>query len=548
MRIRVSQVAMPLGGAEADVPALAAVRVGIDPAAVRRAQIVRRSLDARHQHRICFVYTVDLDVPDDLRPEKGTFFFSGHEHVDHGEDAGPEKRSVPFGGREAPAGDRPPLPGPIVVVGAGPAGLFAALALAENGYAPLLLERGQPVERRIDDLAQFQATRQVNPESNWLFGEGGAGAMSDGKLTSRIGDPRIARVLETLVDCGAPADILIDAQPHVGTDRLRDVLPRLRARITAAGGEVRFNTRVDGLVVERGALRAVRAGETRLPAGLVCLAIGHSARDTFEGLARAGVPMEPKPFQLGLRIEHRQADLDRARYGPSAGHPALPPATYQLVAKGRRIPRSVATFCMCPGGQVVPAVSEPSRLCTNGMSAHARNGPFANSALVVTMDPNDFGRAALDGIEFQRRWEGLAFELAGGDYTAPAQRVGDFLASRDSKPPLKTSYPFGVRPVSMREILPATAAESIARALPVLADRLSIFADPDAVLLGPETRATSPVRILRDPETRVSPGVAGLYPIGEGAGYAGGIMSAAVDGLKTAEAIIRAYAPPARSV
>jgi len=562
MLIRVDQVSLPLGLPESDLPARACARIGADPAALRRCHVVRRSLDARHQNRIRFVYTMDLDLPDDV----GRLRLRGARPLPDQ----PEPEEPLIAGTQ-------PLPGPVVIVGAGPAGLFAALRLAEHGYAPLVLERGQPVERRIEDLGRFRDTRSPDPDSNLLFGEGGAGTFSDGKLTTRIGDRRVRHVLETLVGCGAPDDVLIDAMPHIGTDRLREIIPRLRARIEAAGGAVRFGCRVDGLVIEKRALVGVRAAGTRIRAGLVCLAIGHSARDTYRMLAEAGVPLAGKPFQMGLRIEHRQADLDRARYGPDAGHPDLPPAHYQLVARGRDIPRPVATFCMCPGGVVVPAVSEPGRLCTNGMSDRTRSGPFANSGLVVTVEPRDVGAAPLagvgvpvlatqpserflrgqrnrqrgrapaplDGVEFQRRWEGAAFDLAGGDYTAPAQRVGDFLAERTSAEPIESTYPLGVRPVSMRAILPPLVATSIARAMPILARRLSIFADAAAVLVGPETRASSPVRILRDPETRASTRIAGLYPVGEGAGYAGGIMSAAVDGLRTAETIIRTFAPPA---
>lgn len=558
MRIRVSQVSVPLGTPEDDVPARACARIGADPAALRQGLIVRRAVDARHQNDIRLVYTVDLDLSE---TGAGRLHLRGAERLP---EPAPEpqqngvrhlcgeapRRRTDLRPRQSRRETLPPgcltpfsLPGPVVVVGAGPAGLFAAWCLAEHGYAPLLIERGQPVERRVQDLERFHQTRVLDPESNWLFGEGGAGTFSDGKLTTRIGDPRVRTVLETLVACGAPEDILIDSHPHVGTDRLREVVPRLRGRIEAAGGTVRFGTRMDQLEFEGDRVAALRVGAERIPAGMVCLAVGHSARDTYRMLAEAGVPLAGKPFQMGLRIEHRQADLDRARYGRHAGHPALPHAEYRLVAKGPHVPRAVATFCMCPGGVVVPAVSEPGHLSTNGMSHLARDGPFATSALVVTVEPADFGTGPLDGVAFQRHWEARAFELAGGDYTAPAQRVADFLAGRPSVGPLQTSYALGVRPVDLREIVPPTVGLSIARSIPVLGERLSIFRDGSAVLLGPEARASSPVRILRDPDTRASTRFAGLYPIGEGAGYAGGIVSSAVDGLLTAETIIRTFAP-----
>ena len=531
MLIRVEQVRLPLGAAEEELPHLACARIGVKSSLLRAWRIVRRSLDARHPHDIHFVYHVDLDLPDEAG---GRLRLRGARVLEAEKDA---REEVQPGSR--------PLPGPVVVVGAGPAGLFLALALAEAGYRPLVIERGQPVEKRRRDLQDFLRTRRPDPDSNLLFGEGGAGTFSDGKLTTGIGDRRVRRVLETFVACGAPRDILVDAQPHLGTDRLREVIPRLRRRIEAAGGEVRFGCRLDRVLLEKGAVRGLVAGGSRLRAGLLCLAIGHSARDTYRMLAESGVPMTAKPFQMGLRVEHPQADLDRSRYGPSAGHPDLPPASYRLTARGRNVPRPVTTFCMCPGGVVVPAVSEPGHLATNGMSPSARDGACANSALVLTVGPEEFGSGPLDGVAFQRRWEKRAFELAGSDSSAPAQRMADFLAGRPSTGPIPSTYPLGTRPVMLAEILPPVAALSIARAVPLLDQRLGVFDRPETVLLGPETRASSPVRILRSPETRASVRIAGLYPVGEGAGYAGGIVSAAVDGLCTAETIIRTFAPPA---
>ncbi len=430
-----------------------------------------------------------------------------------------------------------------LVVGMGPGGLFAALTLARAGFCPTVVERGKPVEQRAKDVAAFWNGGPFDPESNVQFGEGGAGTFSDGKLNSGIRDPRCRAVLETFCRAGAPESILWQAKPHVGTDHLKAVVRALREEIIALGGDVRFETLLTGLKIEDGAVTGAELkgpeGAYTLPADAVILAVGHSARETFEMLYREGASLSRKPFAIGARVEHLQSRIDRAQYGAAAGHPALGAADYKL-AVHLNGGRSVFTFCMCPGGQVVAAASEAGGVVVNGMSLYARDGANANSALLVNVLPEDFGgEDPLAGVRFQQKWERAAFLAGGGDYRAPAQRVGDFLARKASRGPgeVAPSYRPGVAWGSLDPCLPEFVTGALREALPLLDRKLKGFAHPDAVLTGVETRSSSPVRVERGPDCQSN--IRGLYPCGEGAGYAGGIMSAAVDGMRCAEAAMR---------
>ena len=542
---------------------------------VRRAYLLRRSVDARHRDDVHFVACVGV-VDGERGGACGEADTCG-EDGDNGRGEEEPRAVVPFAQRPLPdavscageVGDdaaHPDEAGRPIVVGAGPAGLFAALELAEAGCCPLLVERGVCVDERRADVERYLATRVLDTRSNVQFGEGGAGTFSDGKLTCGKNSPLSRRVLESFVAAGAPPEILWQAKPHIGTDVLGGVVKELRARIVACGGKVLFRTQLVGIEADGGQLRAalLRGAddeETRVACRQLVLACGHSARDTFEMLRAAGVGLERKPFSIGVRVEHLQRAIDRAQYGAAAGHPALGAADYKLHCK-TAAGRGAYTFCMCPGGTVVAAASEEGGLCVNGMSVHARDGKNANSALLVDVRPEDFGGDADDvlaGVAFQRRWEQAAFAAGGGDWSAPVQHVSDFLAAargegacrskgkgggkagraRRPRARVEPSYPLGVREADLRACLPAFAADGIAEALSTFGRRLRGFDDAGAILTGVEARSSSPVRVLRDTDSLQSPSIAGLYPCGEGCGYAGGIMSAAMDGIRVARALMR---------
>ena len=486
--------------------------------------IFKKSIDARKKESIFIVYTVDIKVRNEEQVLKKNKELSPAPDLSY-------KPAQPKGGGQK---DRP------VIVGMGPAGLFAGLVLARNGYNPIILERGEDVDSRTAKVRRFWQDGALDPESNVQFGEGGAGTFSDGKLTTLIHDERCRFILEEFVKAGAPEEILYTSKPHIGTDLLKTVVKNIRNEIIALGGEVRFQSRVTDFVIKDGKIEALMInGEERLECKTVLLAIGHSARDTFEVLYRRGVAMSPKPFSIGIRIEHPQELINRAQYGDFAGHPWLGAADYKL-SYHAKTGRSAYTFCMCPGGYVVAAASEAGRLVTNGMSEYRRDGENANAALLVGVSPADFGSPhPLAGVEFQRKWEGLAYKLGGESYRAPAQLVGDFLRGRPSTAwgSVKPSYRPGVVFAELKNCLPAYVIETLKEAIVFFDTRVRGFAMPDAILTGVETRSSSPLRINRD-EDHLS-NIGGLYPVGEGAGYAGGIMSSAVDGVKTAEKIMQ---------
>jgi len=526
---RLNELRLPPGHSEQELAELIAARSGLSVQAVREAgyRIIRRSVDARRKNALALQYSIEIGPFDDDLQGISRLLSPG------------VSKSQPI---------RP------VVAGAGPAGLFAALSLALAGCRPLVLEQGKPVDERQADVARFWLNGTLDPQSNVQFGEGGAGTFSDGKLTTGIKDPRCRAVLEEMVLAGAPPDILVQQKPHVGTDYLRTVVRRIREKIISLGGEFRFSCRLTGLHLSNGNLSGIQIeqknqdGQTvsaELAARQIILAIGHSARATMSWLVREPVLIEPKPFSLGVRIEHLQSDIDRCQYGTLAGHPQLPPADYKLAC---HLPsgRSVYTFCMCPGGQVVAAASETGGVVTNGMSLFARAEANANSAVLVGVDPSDFpDQSPLGGMFWQQQIEQLAFAAGGWTYQAPAQRAGSFLRksanlkSGFDQDTLQPTYRPGVVWTELDTVLPPLVSKALREALPVFDQRLPGFSSPNAILSGPETRSSSPWRILRG--TTLQSAIGGLYPCGEGAGYAGGIMSAAVDGLRCADALLQTY-------
>ena len=526
--ILVNNIKIPLGAPEEAAVDKALRQLSLRPGEVRESWVSKSSLDARNQRHMQMVCTVALRLAGDEARRAASLTARGAVW----------KQEQPF---EVKKG-RIPLPGPVVIAGFGPAGMFAADLLAREGYRPLVLERGYPVEERVRAVERFWKEGVLDPACNVQFGAGGAGTFSDGKLTTRINDPLCSYVLERFGSLGAPQETLRRQRPHIGTDLLRQVVSRMGEEICRNGGEIRYRCRLAGLETENGVLKGVRTDDGPLAASQLILAVGHSARDTFRMLLESGAAMESKPFSVGVRIEHNQSLIDRGLYGAMAGHPALPPGEYQF--SHRENGRAVYTFCMCPGGLVVPAASEEGQVVTNGMSEYRRDRDNANAALAVSVDAGDFGGGVLDGMAFQQQLEQRAFRMAGETYRAPGATVGHFLEGRTGLS-LKTvtpSYALGLEPVDFDRLFPPQITGMLRTGLRVFDRKLHGFASEDAVLTGVETRTSSPVRVLRG-EDYEAVGLRGLYPCGEGAGYAGGIMSAAVDGVRVALRIMEQYAP-----
>ena len=514
-----------------NINTLAAKKLKLPPQVVLEVVIVRKALDARRKNNISFVYSLEVKV---AVPEGQVLAgLKGDSNVAVAQ-AQKSETLIPGDNRLK---HRP------VVIGCGPAGMLAALTLAQHGYRPLVLERGRDVDERTRDVAKFWQTGQFDEKSNVQFGEGGAGTFSDGKLTTRVNDPLMRQVLDVFVQAGAPTEITYIHKPHIGTDKLRGMVKHIRQQIIDLGGEVEFEAQVTDIELANGQITGLFVNGNRyIPCDIALFAIGHSARDTYTMLHNRGIAMEAKPFAMGVRIEHPQALIDASQYGISAGHDNLPAADYSLVYHAKDTSRTAYSFCMCPGGLVVAAASEAGGVVTNGMSLYNRSSGISNSALVVNVTTEDFGSDVLGGIEFQRKYEKLAFACGGSNYHAPLQTVGDFLADSAGSTAYHTkpSYRPGVVAADLRQCLPDFVVDTLVRALPDFDRKIKGFAHPQAIMTGVETGTSAPVRIIRNNDY-VSVNTQGFYPIGEGAGYAGGIMSAALDGLNCAIGIIKQY-------
>jgi uncharacterized FAD-dependent dehydrogenase len=531
MSLKLSNITRPVEEPEDTLPALITQRLGVTRDDLVGWRILRKSLDARQRTDLKYVYTLAVDLAEGARPKR-------------------KDGIAPFVAdkfHDPPPGSEP-MPDRPVVVGSGPAGLLAAYYLAQKGYRPLVIERGRPVKERVPAIRAFDAGGEFEPENNYLFGEGGAGAFSDGKLTCRVSGPDVEYVLERFVECGGRPSLVYEHRPHLGSNKLPMICRNFRRKTEALGGEYRFDCRLDRLDVRDGQVIGLFTSQGYLATRHVILAIGHSARDTYENLLEQGVPLRPKAFQLGLRIEQPQEQINQHKYGRERYLDLLGAADYALIAGAKESHggKDVFTFCMCAGGWIIPSVSEPGLFCTNGMSNSRHETPFANSGIVVTLEPQEFGSDhPLAGVHLQREYERRAFELAGRNYLVPIQRAKDFIAGRVPDParPLTCSYKRGSFPLDLAQLLPASIAQAIRAGLPIMDAKYRGDFLRHAILVGPEMRGSSPVRIDRDPISRTCPNFAGLYPVGEGAGYAGGIVTAAIDGLRSARAIVERFAP-----
>lgn len=530
MPLRLTNLELRVEEPEELLPGLIARQLEIQEHEIGTWRILRKSLDARSRDSLRFVYTVSVAWPGEEEWLKNHAQKHGVERYEP-----PRFEEPPVG--TSPLDERP------VVVGSGPGGLLAAYYLAVCGYQPIVLERGDPVKERVGAIRDFDRGGPHDPENNYLFGEGGAGTFSDGKLTCRMSGPDVDWVLEQFVECGGKQEIRYEQRPHLGSNRLPMLVRNFRRRIEALGGEYRFRCRLEDLGIQEGVVRGIGTSSGYLKTSVVVLAIGHSARDTYEMLHRRGVPMQPKAFQLGLRIEQPQEQVNHHKYGREEYAKLLGAADYTLVARGQP---DVFTFCMCAGGVIIPSVSEPGMFCTNGMSNSRHDSTFANSGVMVTLAPREFGSDhPLAGVELQRRYEAAAFELSRGSYFSPIQSAADFQSGRTpaADETYSCSYPRGVVPANLEAVLPPSVIRALRSGLAVMDRKWRGEFLRSAMLVGPEMRGSSPLRIARDHSTRQTPGIRGLYPVGEGAGYAGGIISAAVDGLRSAKTVVRDFAP-----
>ena len=531
MSLRVSNIRLNIDTPESELPARVGRLLDVPVEDLGQLRILRKSLDARDRDSMAYVYVAEVTLPS--APAKL------EKLLDRA-----RRRNIPV----EPFHEEPfiipepgqvPLPNRPVVVGSGPAGLLAGYVLAEMGYRPLVLERGRAVRDRIRDVKAFDAGGQFEPESNYLYGEGGAGTFSDGKLTYRGNGADVRRVLEIFAKNNGKPSILYEQRPHLGSNRLPAVVKKLRTNIEAMGGEVRYGCKVEDLDIADGIVRGVITSEGRIPAEVVLMGPGHSARDTFSMLLERGVKLERKAFQFGVRIEQPQEVANRVKYGDTHLENKIGPADYTLVVHGSR---PLFTFCMCAGGYIMPSVSKAGEYCTNGMSLANHDSPFANSGLVVTIEPEEFGGDdPLAGVRLQEKYERAAYELGRGEYVAPMQRATDFMAGRETAMLPANTHPRGSIPARMEEVVPPYVAEALRTGLPLMDKKWGGRFLPDSTLAGPESRGSSPVRITRDSDTRQSVSVEGVYPIGEGAGYAGGIVSAGLDGLRSALAVVARY-------